>query len=418
MGTRRVGKAKSRERKRGRTTSGRRGGDLGVFDGLCREMVATQGRDVLCSGDPLQAEMWASHLVGLWHADVLIGEPDAAAAIGGRMVSIARRTRTPEAVMLLRALAAVADGGLRQRASAAVGELGDAGARVPGWVGAIGTAQPTTAWRATDLCGDQDAVMIGFAYPGCAEHSLTVLVDHPLGGIAKDAALLGPLHEVVGCWQATSDIELVEESIAVAAGRVIEAMDWTGRTIAAPVTDDYVATAALLTSRLGPIATPIGDSGQLAPQEREELVKAFLADPAGADYAHDPGAWYLIDCAVDFRCDYGGGDPLRWSPAVTTMFLLDFVPRKLSAHRDNLARMPEVLRCWVPWAARRASLPAHLVSETLASIDELEGEFGEALDDECRWGPAKQLAMRMLAANVDPSDLDSANAWLAAQRSA
>jgi hypothetical protein len=147
-------------------------------------------------------------------------------------------------------------------------------------------------------------------------------------------------------------------------------------------------------------------------------VKAFLADPAGAAYAHDPGAWYLIDCAVDFRCDHGGGDPLRWNPAVTAMFLLDFVPRKLSARRENLARMPEVLRCWVPWAARRASLPAHLASETLAVIDQVEGEFSESLDDESRWGPAKQLAMRMLAAGIDPSDFDSANAWLAAQRSA
>jgi hypothetical protein len=418
MGTRRVGKARTRERKRGRTTSGRRGGDLGVFDGLCREVLATQGRDVLRSGDPLQAEMWASYLVGLWRANILIGEPDSAAAIGGRMVSIAKRTRTPEAVMLLRALAAVADGGLRLQASAAVGKLGDAVARVPGWVGAIGTALPTTAWRATDLCGDQDAVMIGFSYPGSAEHTLTVLVDHPLGGIAKDAAVLGPLHEVVGCWQADSDIDLAEESIAVAAGRVIEAMDWTSRTIAAPVTDDYVDIAALLTSRLGPIATPMADSGPIAPQEREELVKAFLADPAGAVYAHDPGAWYLIDCAVDFRCDSGGGDPLRWSPAVTTIFLLDFVPRKLSARRDNLARMPDLLRSWVTWAARRASLPAHLVSETLAIIDEVEGEFGEALDDESKWGPAKQVAMRMLAAGIDPSDFDSANAWLVAQRSA
>ena len=112
MSRSRTGKAKMRQRKGSRSTTSCRDGELAVFDGLCREILATQGRDVLRSGDPLQAEMWASYLVGLWRTSLLIGEPDPAAAIGGRMVSVAKRARTPEAVMSLRALAAVADGAL------------------------------------------------------------------------------------------------------------------------------------------------------------------------------------------------------------------------------------------------------------------------------------------------------------------
>ena len=418
MSTKRTGKARSRGRKRGGAANGRRGGGLGMFDGLCREVLATQGRDVLRSGDPVQAELWASYLCGLWRTGGLIGEPDPAAAIGGRMVSIAKRARTPEAVICLRALAAVADGALRGRADAAARELAGSGAQAPGWVASIGTARPSAAWRATDRCGDQDALMIGFAYPGGAEHSITVLVDHVLGGIAKDASVLGPLADVVDLWRATPDIDLVEEPVTVAAGRIIEAVDWTSRTIDAPISGDYVDMVALLSSRLGPIAVPLADSEPMAPEAREALVQAFLADPAGARYAHDPAAWYLIDCAVDHRCDYQGGDPLRWSPGATELFLLDYVPRKLSADRDNLARMPEVLRAWMPWAAARGGLPAHLVAETLAVIDEVENDFVESLDDEGRWGPAKQMVMRMRAAGVDPSDVDSANAWLAAQLSA
>jgi hypothetical protein len=379
-------------------------------------VLATQGRDMLRSGDPLDAEMWASYLVGLWSSCELIGEPDPAAAIGRRMVMIAKRVRTPEAVICVRALAAVADGELRTVARAAAREM--AGAQAPRWVDAIGAARPTAAWRATDLFGDQDALMIGFAYPGGGEHSICVLVDHPLGGIAKDAAVLGPLAEVVDLWRGRPDVDLVEEPVALAAGRVIEAVDWTTRTIGAPVSDDYVDTLALLTGRVGPIAVAPADREPFAIDAREELVKAFLADLAGAPYAHDPGAWYLIDCAVDYRCEHEGGDPIRWSPAAVELFLLDYVPRKLTAESANLVRMPDVLRAWVAWAAGRTGLLDRLVGETLAMIDNVEDEYRQAIDDESRWGPAKWIAMRMLAAGVDLSDVDSANAWLAAQRSA
>lgn len=95
------------------------------------------------------------------------------------------------------------------------------------------------------------------------------------------------------------------------------------------------------------------------------------------------------------------------------MFLFDFVPRKLSAGPDLLARVPGVLRAWVPWAAARASLPAPYAEETISFIDEFEGEFAEALTDEGRWGPVKRLVMGMLAAGIDPTDHDAADAWFA-----
>src|SRR5947207_2339261 len=93
------------------------GGDpLAVFDGLCMQMLAEEGREVLASGDPLDAEMWVSHLLGMFSNLPLVGEADAAEAIGGRLVSVAQRRRTPEAQMCLRAMAAVAGGGLARRA--------------------------------------------------------------------------------------------------------------------------------------------------------------------------------------------------------------------------------------------------------------------------------------------------------------
>lgn len=53
MATKRA--TKSRKRNGGgarRTTSTRQHPDLAMFDGVCRQILATQGRDVLPAGDP------------------------------------------------------------------------------------------------------------------------------------------------------------------------------------------------------------------------------------------------------------------------------------------------------------------------------------------------------------------------------
>ena len=56
--------------------------------------------------------------------------------------------------------------------------------------------------------------MVAFRYPDGAEHCLLVLVDHLLGGIARDATILdAPLGEVLGMWDGP-EFDLVEEGIA------------------------------------------------------------------------------------------------------------------------------------------------------------------------------------------------------------
>src|SRR5207253_2532693 len=195
--------------------------------------------------DPLEAEMWVSYLLGMFSGLPLIGEPDPAEAVGGRLVSVAQKRRTPEAQMCLRALAAVASRGLAERARKAIAGLGTAATRVPAWARMIGAARATSAWRATDLCGDQDSIMVAFRYPDGSEHCALVLVDHLLGGIAKDATVLwAPLADVLQGWDGP-EFDLVEESLAEAAGRIMAAVTITERSIGAPITEDCTDAAAL-----------------------------------------------------------------------------------------------------------------------------------------------------------------------------
>jgi hypothetical protein len=99
--------------------------------------------------------------------------------------------------------------------------------------------------------------MVAFRYPDGAEHCLLVLVDHLLGGIARDATILdAPLGEVLGMWDGP-EFDLVEEGIADVAGRVMAAVATTAATIGAPITEDYTETLALLSARLGPVAAEV-----------------------------------------------------------------------------------------------------------------------------------------------------------------
>lgn len=171
------------------TTPGFGGSDLGIFDSLCREVLATQGRDVARAADPLEAELWVSHLLGMFAELPLIGEADSAEAIAGRLISVASRMSTPQLLACLRALAALGNPRLANKAERALAAR-RAPERVPEWIARIGTARAVAAWRASDLCGDQDSVMVSFSYDDDNEHCVMVLIDHMLGGIAKDATVL------------------------------------------------------------------------------------------------------------------------------------------------------------------------------------------------------------------------------------
>ncbi len=404
-------KHRSRTSRRGPRTPFPGGEPLAVFDGMCQKTLTSEGREVLATGDPLEAEMWVSHLLGMFSNLPLVGESDPARAIGGRLVSVAQKRRTPEAQMCLRALAAVADGGLAGRAEKAMTSLGMAVNQVSAWTRMIGTARATSAWRASDLCGDQDSIMVGFRYPDGAEHCLLVLVDHLLGGIAKDATVLVvPIAELLAQWEGP-DFDLVEEGIAEAAGRVMAAVTVTARTIEAPVTEDYTDTVALLNARLGPVAGEVSVRAPMAAAERERLARKFLAAKTGRRFAHDPDACLLLEALIEWRCDVGA-DPLRWSDSAVELFLLAWVPRRLIGPDALLRRAPEVLGAWVPWAAARARLPQFLAQEALDMIAELGEEAIEALSDQSRWSPAKQVAMRMLGEGIDLTDDDAVDEWL------
>jgi hypothetical protein len=348
-----------------------------LFDGVLRSARS----HLLKATQPLAAEVWASGLLAVWDG---LPEGDADSSFGEALVRHAQALGTPEAVAVLIALASVADSRLATRARTAAAELERMGVPAPGWAAPVGTAAPTEAWIGADRYGDQEILIVGFAYPeGDEQHSICVLVDHTAGGIAKDAYPAAALEATLARWREAegNGITLRPVGLAEAAGRLGDAL------VATDFSDSAAARLAemraLLASRLA--ALPPGKAhgrSELDHEARERLVAEFLGSPEAADLLAEPATVDLCHSLVVYRCDFGDGDPLRWSPTLAGLCLLEHFPARVSVDDPDLALVPDVLAAWVGYTGRLRGLPDEAVGQILDVIGECRAAFTESMLDE------------------------------------
>jgi hypothetical protein len=162
---------------------------------------------------------------------------------------------------------------------------------------------------------------------------------------------------------------------------------------------------ALLTARLAalPPAAAVGVE-ELDADGRDWLVAEFLGSPEAADLLSEPAAVTVCHSLIAYRCDYGDGDPLRWSPTLAGLCLLDHFPVKVTLDAPDVALVPDVLAAWVAFAARRRQLPAAARRRILDVIDACREDFPVAMADTARYSPAKRAAMNLLAQGIDLTD--------------
>ena len=185
-----------------------------------------------------------------------------------------------------------------------------------------------------------------------------------------------------------------------------------------PVAEEAHLVMPLLRSRLRllPEPRPIEEPG--TPEEaREQLVEAFATSPeaAGLEPAGERPAADLASWFVDFACDYGAGDPLRWSPIAVEILLTDWLPRKAILEPATIAALPEVLRRFVRYSARRKGLGDELIAETLETVDRFAPDFAAGMANDEHAGPAKQIVKELLAAGVDLTDQAAMQRWIDAR---
>jgi len=391
------------------------------------EAVLHAARDVTRLDSALDAEMLGAALLGSVYA---VAETDRETAVrefvAGFLAATSRR-RSAAATTIRAVFAALvpdAEGAARIRP----------GAYAPAWAGQLGRVHLTGAWAYGDVYGDQTSYLATFAYDdaeGGPEHAVVALVDHNIG-ITKDVFVGGPAGRIVEqareictedefTWFRTEDPARMHTEVT----RHLGVTDDLGELPAqgSLATDRVLVGARLATLPGRAVAAGAREVPPPTDEERTRLVRAFLGSPEAARFALDAVAdaelaslHFCLGLLLDHSASFPDADPMRWSPTVAELFLLDWVHRRAVLDMDDAALLPRVLRGWAAYAARQRGLPAAAARRTDEAIEEMVPEFARLYSTGERRSPATAAVAQLMADGVDPDDPAALDAWIEANR--
>ena len=397
----------------GRLTAAERASLDDIFD----RILLSAPKDLTDEMPPLTVESWASQVWSIWATSELIGM-DPVEVFAGGLIKYAAKQATPGALMVLRALGAVAPEPYGSRAEREAERLASAGVPDRRWAAVVGTGEPTVAWLSYDPI-DDDGVCVMVEFDGPAGPStIGMVVDHNLGGLAKDT-LVAPaqMSEVLAKLQEGDDepgrINYREIPVKEAAERWTEALETTDMTLDPPTSDDFDVLRALVTARLSKLppgrGTPV--PSEISEKERDQLLAQFL------DSDETVGLWgsssedsrgdvieQLAQHILAFSLDYVLGTPLRFSPVMVEIFCLDWAPGKVAIDGDGFRLLPDVLAAWIRFVGRRRGIPDEAIAEAVEVAYEYAPEMIELSQDPEEWGPAKILVLGIQQRGIDPTD--------------
>jgi hypothetical protein len=309
-----MGAARSMRRRTGRSRAavgnpGSRSA-TSLFSPLTDDLIGAM-RPLLEAPDPAVAEFVASDLLGACtgaagRLGMLLGAAMEEVIAHGLVDDLVERgSRAAQAALL--ALGAVAPDSVARRARAAARHLGDRGIAGPAWADAVEKPPSLVrAMRASDAYGDVDGLLLTFVRHGLGEQHVIVLVDHGLGGLAKDAILLNGDRGLRGWLDHMAGLDVGDVEVCEAAGIVRHGMQLADACPPGPpIDDDYWSTRALLAAWLR--HAPGVDSDDRNPRGREaraELLDAFLASQSRSGAS----SWTAERCRSTSRPRRGAAD--------------------------------------------------------------------------------------------------------------
>jgi hypothetical protein len=268
---------------------------------------------------------------------------------------------------------------------------------LPGWVVGLGLTAAHRAVEMVHVFGDGDNVIVGARLPTGEELSTVVYIDHNMGTLVKDAFVVAePLDDLVALMRSkTDDPDTAWNDIAPADARVRvdEAIELGAMTFPPFETETWPVCRPIVEWINGLL--PAGGTGYQRPEwdddARRALEQRFFSSPFAHGLEH-ADCRDLFDSVLWFACDYGPGDPLRWSPVAVEIILADWIPRKIVADPAHLSLAPALLRAFVRFGHHEQGIRAELTDETLAAIDEWEPEYQRIIRAPRPHGPAALLA--------------------------
>jgi Domain of unknown function (DUF6398) len=308
---------------------------------------------------------------------------------------------------MLAAIAAMSSDTIERRRIA--DELAERGDLLPAWLTVMGDAEATWTAEANHILRDGENVYLGVRFPTGDELTAVIYVDHNMGTVVKDAFVIAQAAAVavpsMHSKPDAADLTLAEIAPADARARMAEAIAHGAITYPPFETETWPAARPLVEWMISLL--PEGGRGydirEWTEAERSEIATRFFASPFAAPLGDDEDAPALLDTLLWYGCDYGVCDPRRWSPVRVEILLADWIPRKIVADVPYLAKAPDVLRAFVPFAHGESDIPDRLTAETLAAIDEWEPDFQEIIRSPRLQG-AEALAAIAVAAEAARRD--------------
>jgi hypothetical protein len=392
------------------------------------EAVLAAARDVTKLDCALDAEMLGTALLGSVYS---IAEEDRAGAVrtfvGDFLIATARR-RAAAATTIRSVFAALvpdAPGAATVRP----------GAQAPSWSGQLGKVRLTGSYAYGDVYGDQTSYLATFAYEdgevGGPEHAVVALVDHNIG-ITKDVFVGGSaeriLQQVRQMCAADGLTWFREEDPRRLRGEVARHLSITDEMGDLPSEGSLATDRALVGARLAMLPAPAlvvvpDEPAPMTPEDRDRLVRVFLSSPEAVRFGLDsvPEAdlgslHFCLSLVLDHATSLPDADPMRWSPAVAGLFLLDWVHRRAVLDMDDAAMLPRVVRAWAAYTSRVRGLPAEARAQTDEAVNEMVPEFVRLYTTGERRSPATAAVAQLIAEGVDMGDPDALERWIEANR--
>lgn len=268
---------------------------------------------------------------------------------------------------------------------------------LPEWLAGLAPVAIEGAAETVHVLGDGDNVMVAARTGAGDALTAVVYIDHNLGRVAKDAFVVpSALDELRADFVEASghdpDLRAADLEPVDARARIDEAIGAWAITYPLLESDTWPACRPLVEWIVRHL--PDGGSGYERPEWSEEdraaLAARFLASTYGE--GHDGEDRELFDTLLWFGCDYGPGDPLRWSPVAVEILLEDWLPRKIVADAAFLSRAPALLRSFIRFSHAERGIRLALTEETLAAVDACEPEYQRTIHTPRPQGPAALLA--------------------------
>lgn len=142
---------------------------------------------------PLDAEIRAAEFVGMLRSAA--ADPDDVPEMLLDLIACAADSTRPEALAMMRVLAATGPAEVRPAAAQTAQRLSAAGVPDCPWARSVGAPKVEASFGYSDEFGGQETIAITFSYDR-RPHAMMVLIDHGLGGGVKD------------CWISDSPVQI------------------------------------------------------------------------------------------------------------------------------------------------------------------------------------------------------------------